>query len=121
MAAILPIALAATAVLNAISGAVQGHRANKLRQRALALSEEDFRAREPARKAALERLLGPMPQMRDLSAGFQDPGNPFAVNRQAAPIVNPVPQAAMVQRAENTIPPHVLNLILGNQALARRF
>lgn len=127
---ILPIILGGAAALNAISGAVQGHRANQLQRRGLSLAEQDFASRAPARDAALARLLGPMPTAPDLSAGFADPGNPFAaVNRvppppslatpsaaepgQTAPRILPAPQNSMMMHARDTLPRVVLDRILG--------
>lgn len=114
--AFLPIALGAGALLSGASSIIQGNRANKLQKRALSLEEQDWRSREPARQAALQRLLGPMPTAPDLSAGFQDPGNPFAmVNRQAAPVApaQTMPAAGMGRPASQAIPTAVLEQLLG--------
>lgn len=81
-----------------VAGMVQGarsaediRRANAMREQAARMAQEDYAARAPMRDMAMEGLMGPEAERRNLSSVFQDPSNPFS-----SPVVpeNPGPPPA---------------------------
>ncbi|HEY8494896.1 MAG TPA: hypothetical protein VIN04_13475, partial [Myxococcota bacterium] len=63
---------------SAIAGARQYSKADEARARAIEFALRDAEERRALRGPALERLMGPGPQRRDLSEVFADSPNPYA-------------------------------------------